>query len=440
MHHPRKGQALAETSLLDGWLPWTLRVLALLALGYLLARRPRWWWLIAVPTCLAVALLVAWLIAFPLSRSLIGQDMHTEDFWWLVVICFALALAVASMLRSGYTRKLLAVPAALVVFLAGTNQINVAYAQYPTLGDVLGVTDAAQIDGPPNIAGSTYAPLPGGPLATVWQPTGPDIPAAGVVSDITLPGTTSGFPARPGKVYYPPAYFASDPQPLPVLVLMSGQPGGPDDWLLGNRLQQVMDPWAAGNRGIAPVVVVVDQLGTAAPNPACVDSPLGQADTYLAVDVPAGITQQLRVQTDHAHWAVGGFSNGGTCAVQMAFNHPDVYPSFISLGGEEGPTVGANEAESIQNLFGGDAAKYRAINPLDLMQTGKFPTVSGWLVYGAGDVVIGPGQDKLYAAARAAGLDVQKYVVPDTSHDWNMVTGGLTHVLPWLGRRMGITG
>lgn len=435
-----KGCALAEISLLDGWLPWALRVLGLLSMAYLLARRPRWWWTIAVPVCLAVALLGAYLTAFPLSRAMIGQDMHTEDFWWIVVIIFALGLAVASMIRSGYRRKFLAVPAALMVFIAGSNEINMAYAQYPTLGDVLGVSEATIIDGPPAIADGTYEQLPSGPLATVWQPTGPDIPAAGVVSDITLPATTSKFPARPGRVYYPPAYFAANPQPLPVLVLMSGQPGGPDDWLLGNRLQSAMDPWAAANRGIAPVVVVVDQNGTENPNPACVNSKLGQADTYLAVDVPAAIEQQLRVEKNHAHWAVGGFSNGGTCAVQLAFNHPDVYPSFISLGGEVEPTVGANEQETIQNLFDGDAAKYRAVNPLDLMKSKKFPTVAGWVIYGAGDYIIGPGQDKLYDAGKADGVDIQKYVVPDTSHDWNMVIGGLKHVLPWLGQRMNITG
>ena len=50
----------------------------------------------------------------------------------------------------------------------------------------------------------------------------------------------SGFDARPGWVYLPPAYFAENPEPLPVLVLFHGQPGSPDDWITGDRVQTVM--------------------------------------------------------------------------------------------------------------------------------------------------------------------------------------------------------
>lgn len=38
-------------------------------------------------------------------------------------------------------------------------------------------------------------------------------------------------------VYYPPAYFADNPEPLPVLILLAGQPGDPGDWFLGDRVR-----------------------------------------------------------------------------------------------------------------------------------------------------------------------------------------------------------
>jgi hypothetical protein len=55
-------------------------------------------------------------------------------------------------------------------------------------------------------------------------------------------------------LYLPPAYLGSVRARLPVLVLIPGQPGGPEDWLLAGRLAAVMDAFAAAHDGLAPVV------------------------------------------------------------------------------------------------------------------------------------------------------------------------------------------
>jgi len=54
-----------------------------------------------------------------------------------------------------------------------------------------------------------------------------DLAAAGVVSTVVIPGSVSGFAARPAWVYLPPAALVRNPPALPVLVLLHGQPGSP---------------------------------------------------------------------------------------------------------------------------------------------------------------------------------------------------------------------
>ena len=114
------------------------------------------------------------------------------------------------------------------------------------------------------------------------------MPAAGAVTEVSIPATASGFAARSAWVYVPPAYLTPSHPLLPVLMMIGGQPGGPRDWLDGGQLAQQMDAWAAAHAGLAPVVVMPDGIGSALSNPLCMNSALGQVDTYLTSDVVPG--------------------------------------------------------------------------------------------------------------------------------------------------------
>lgn len=175
------------------------------------------------------------------------------------------------------------------------------------------------------------------------------------VTQVAIPATRSGFPARAAWVYVPPAYLTADRPLLPVVVLLGGQPGSPRDRVDGGQPAQRLDDWAEAHHGLAPVVVMPDGLGGEVANPLCLDSLLGQADGYLSVDVPAWISAHLQVDPDHAHWAVGGFSYGGTCALQLAVAHPTVWPTSVDASGQRAPTLGS-DAETAQAAFGADAA------------------------------------------------------------------------------------
>jgi len=431
-------------SLQTGWLPWTVIVLGLAGGTYLLCRRDRWWWLYLVPGVAAVSAVIAWILGRTVAESLIAQALTTSDIVWIAVGIAAVGLAIGFMFGTPWWRKILAVIAALAVLALAGNEINKSYSEFPRFGDLFGVSGDDQISGPPSIASSvpatSAAPKPTGPLSTVWTPTGPNIPADGHgrISQLDLPATQAGFEPRQAWVYYPPAYFADNTEPLPVLILLHGVPGGPGDWVTGDRLQGVMNDFAAKHNGIAPVVVMPDGTGGQLTNSLCTDSSLGKLDTYLSKDVPNSIRAQLKVDPDPKHWAIGGFSYGGTCAIQLVTNHPDVYSSFIDVSGDQEPTLGSRQ-QTVDTAFGGDESKFKAINPIDIMASKKFPGIAGRFIVGGDDTGSLAGQQAIYQAAKNAGMDVQFLQVPGVGHDWSLAVSGLTTAMPWLAQRLNIT-
>jgi S-formylglutathione hydrolase FrmB len=428
-------------SLLDGWLPWLVLVLGVAGVVFLLARRERWWWLYVVPATALVSAVAAWILGNTVAKSILGQDLQFSDQVWMGIALAGIILAIASLFRTPWWRKVGAILAGLLVVAMAGNQINKSYVEYPRLGDLFGPSTSD--DGLPTrssgSASGSASTLPTGPLAGSWTPIGANIPTdGGKVTTIVLPGTKSGFQPRESYVYLPPAYFADNAEPLPIVILFHGVPGGPGDWNLGDRVKGVMDAYAADHNGIAPVVVMPDATGGQVDNPLCTDSNLGRVGTYLSQDVPDAVKSQLLVDPRPEHWAVGGFSYGGTCALQLATKYPNVFPTFLDFSGEQEPTLGSH-ADTVQKAFGGDEAQFRAINPMDLMAANKYPATAGWFIIGAEDTIEGPTFPNLYKAAQAAGMDVQYWEVPGLGHDWAVPAAGLAHVMPWLGQRLGIT-
>lgn len=441
----RMGEEVSS-SLLDGWLHLLIIVLGVAGAAFLLIRPVRWWWIRVVPPVLAVSTVAAWAVGRFVAPHYVGEELKFEIALWVAVGFSAIGLAIGWMFRSTWWQRVLAVVAAVVVVAAAANQINAYYVQFPRLGDLLGAGSASEISGPPVVGPSratSSSPVPAGPLTTTWTPTGSNIPADGKgrTSTIDLPGTASGFAARPGKVYYPPAYFADNPEPLPVLILIAGQPGEPGDWFLGDRVQNIMDEFAAAHRGIAPVVVVPDALGASLSNPGCFDSPMGNVNSYLAKDVPEGIANQLLVDPDRSHWVIGGFSYGGTCSLVMATNHPDLYRNFIDISGFEDAVLNDGQLqETIDKVAGGDATKFKSMNPKDLMTSKRFDGSGGWFIAGSEDGGITTGMQRLNTIAQAAGMDTQFWASPGTGHDWTTAVNGLTQALPWAAKKMNLTG
>jgi S-formylglutathione hydrolase FrmB len=327
----------------------------------------------------------------------------------------------------------LALVALVAVVATGVVKANAFYGYRPTLAAVLGIPLANEI----SLADVPAAPLvsasPHRPLAAVWHAP-PGMPDSGRVSHVQIPGPRSGFPARPGWIYLPPAYLTSPRARLPVLVLIPGQPGGPDDWLLAGRLARVMDDFAAEHEGLAPVVVIPDATGTAFGNTLCMDSRLGAAETYLAADVPAWANSALQI--DSTSMAIGGFSFGGTCALQVALRHPDVYPTFLDISGQAEPTLG-DRVRTVQQAFDGDGAAFDRVDPLHELRAHRYPGLAGVFAAGRDDPVYRPQAEQLVDDCRGAGIRAALHELPG-GHSWGIASTALGDALPWIGARTGL--
>ncbi len=426
-----------DWSLLTGLVPKILLVLGIVALVVLVASRARAWWLWQV--WLVAAIAVGLTVGVGLFVDRVWQpfpdDLANQNLYWIAVGLFGVGLAVGRFAGWGWWARVGSLGLLVLVVAMAANQINGFYGYYPTTRYALGLEATTPLA--TGTKADVVAPPANGSLESVWHAPA-DMPAQGsLASNVVIPGTKSGFQPRGAFVYTPPAYNSAPRALLPVLILMHGQPGDPSNWVSGGQIVSTMDAYASRHHGLAPVVVMPDVTGGGDANPMCMNSRLGQMQTYLSEDVPDWIRSTLQVDTDPKVWAVAGLSYGGTCSLQLALNVPQQFPTFLDMSGQDEPTLGTRE-QTVQAAFGGDEAAFEAVNPADLMRTHKYPGTAGVFTGGRDDSEFTPQQQKIYGEAKAAGLDV-RFELVDGSHDFTAWNEGLDSNLDWLGQRMHIT-
>ncbi|QIK63613.1 hypothetical protein G7068_10720 [Leucobacter viscericola] len=410
-----------NVDIMGGWLPYSVYALAfLLVVIALLGRGKRRWLFITIAAALLGAGIGIALI--PFVQSPIGLDTVLDPIA-LTWMCggFALVAAmVVALVRGKAKRRVLAAFAIPLVLLSAALGVNAQFGQYPTLGSLVDAPISGKM--PESVIASQHRLAP--TAGTTNAAAGADaksMPTQGLVSRVQIPATVSKFPARDAYVYLPPAALGSHPERMPVMIMLSGQPGAPENVVQAGSLREIMDAWAAKDHGRAPIVVVPDQLGDPASNPMCVDSKLGNSATYLTVDVPKWIESNLGVLRGPENWAIGGFSQGGTCAIQLGSAHPEIFSAILDVSGQVEPANGS-QAHTIKVGFDGSTTAYEAALPLNLLKKNA-PYRDTVAVFGSGslDGVYGPRVNTVSEAARNAGMDVTRVVSPNTAHSWQTV-------------------
>ncbi|MEV8436023.1 alpha/beta hydrolase-fold protein [Actinosynnema sp. NPDC051121] len=427
-----------DLSLINGPIPLIAAAAGTIALISLTIRKNRTWWTRVVPVVVTVC-----------AVFVVGLTFVVDHVWkpwpeplpailtvWAGAVLVAACLAVARLRSGRWYARVLSVVLVLVVTASAVTAANAFFGFYPTSRAVLEVLSNSRVDldeaAPP--ASSVVEVPAGGKLADVWRKPD-DLPDRGTVSEAKIPG---GFEARPAWIYLPPAYAATPRPRLPVVVLLAGQPGSPRDWFDAGRLADNVDAFARAHDGLAPIVVVADQLGAETANPLCLDSKLGQAETYLTRDVPTWVKRRLTTDERREAWTIAGLSQGGTCSLQFAVRAPDVYGNFIDLSGQREPSLGTR-AETVKAAFDGDEAAFTRVNPLDVLARERFPRTAGAIVAGAGDTTYRQADAEVFEACRNAGMDVVWKELPG-GHDWTVWRPGLYDSLPWLAARTGLSG
>jgi S-formylglutathione hydrolase FrmB len=330
--------------------------------------------------------------------------------------------------RGRQVASVLAVPLTLVGALM---LIDNEYGIWPQVGDLLGhskaLSGAALRQELPGLGEPAGA---GGGAPVDEKP----LPAKGVLAELDAASTTSHFTHRPGVVYLPPAYFGPDKADLPVLIMMVGAPGTPINWFRAGGAQATDDAYAAAHHGLAPVLVVVDQNGSATGDTECVDGPQGNAETYLTVDVPAFITTTLGIHPNAAKWGIVGYSEGGTCALDLVLGHPDIYRHIVDLCGDAKPTLGDHQ-HTVSALFGGSAAAEQAHDPTRMMAARRYPEVTAWFGAGTEDSRALTVSPRMAAAAAKAGI-TEHHLTVAGGHNWQFAGAAFAEILPQLCEQM----
>ena len=426
-------EAVWRIRLVDGPVPAIISALALIAVLGLVARTPRGRRKITLVAGVAGAVagsILGWLLWNQLN-TFTGTSGLSDRFLLAISLAGLGVLAVIVSDSRVRRRWIGVVVATSVLLVAGAAGVNIQTNQFPAVGSLVGKTVVPDLSLPPLLA-----PSVGGEPSEWHQPR--TMPLHGRVGSIRIPSVVSGFGVRDAVIYLPPAALVAHPPRLPVLVMLSGQPGIPTNMVSTVDMPTILDQFARTHRGLAPIVVIPDQLGMAYANPMCVDSPLGNSATYLSVDVPNWIRAHLNVMNNRTKWAIGGYSQGGTCSIQLGSRFPGLFGSIFDVSGEIAPHRGSAEA-TIAAAFGGSADAYEAAKPQSLIAAGApFADTLAIFAVGATNPKYRRTAATLESAARVAGMRTVTIVAPHSGHEWPTVGYAVEHGLPVLCRNWGL--
>lgn len=432
---------LLGVDVVSGPVPLTVwAVTAILVVVLLIRGKPRTWMPAAVLGA-AVGAIAGLLTLYAIAATdVFGVPMPVAAMVWAVAAFCIVGLAIACMRRARAWRKVVAVLVIPLTLLSAAFGVNAAFGLDHTLGDMLGQSNLESIGdlGRPHPSPSASA-TPAGPLYQTWNPPA-DMPTKGKVGLLTganaIP-STAGFVPRDASIYLPPAALVKNAPALPFMVYMMGLPGNPDPTFIAEALDQ----FAAKNKGLAPIVIVADQLGARTQDPVCVDSQkFGGVETYFNKDIVAYAQTHLNIIQDHAYWTMTGYSNGGACAFTWAAGFPQLWGNLINLSGDEFPGV-EDQAGTLATIFHGDKAAYEAAKPAARLaqHPGAYAGHLAVFTVGQNDPGFTPGAQRGAELARGAGFDTTFYVVPGADHNESAIRGGLQKALSLLYPKLGLS-
>lgn len=426
-------------SLMHGWLPVVVQVLAIVALVTAIGWRTRRWRLIWLPWSAVIGVMLTVGAYWYTETAGVADDTNPapQTLWvWIALSGIAFGVLVSGWRDAQWWRRAVAVAAVPLCALCAGLALNLWTGYFPTVQ-------------------TAWSQLTAGPLpdqtdqvtVKAMQRTH-TIPIKGSVVPVDIPDTASGFKHRGEFVYLPPAWYATDPAPaLPTVMMIGGEFNTPADWMRAGNAIKILDDFAAAHHGVAPVVVFVDPGGAFNNDTECVNGARGQSADHLTRDVVPYMTANFGVSPAAANWGVVGWSMGGTCAVDLAVMHPDMFSAFEDISGDLAPNSG-NQAQTVARLFGGNSAAYASFDPSTVItRHGPYRGVQGWFdvngpVPGSGT---GKPNDQAIAASTLcslgsrSGIDCAVVNQPG-NHDWPFASTAFATALPWMAGAIGTPG
>jgi S-formylglutathione hydrolase FrmB len=441
---------ISHLSLIHGWLPATVQAIAAVVLAGAIGGRSRRWRVLWLPVLGAAGAVPAvWAHRYLGSLGVAGDAAPPLLWFWIAATGLAAGVVVLGWRGARWSRRGAAVAAVPLCVLCTALTLNLWVGYLPTVA-----TAWNQFKGDPLPDQTDRLPMAGRASTR---------PVAGVVAPIAIPANASNFAHRREFVYLPPSWFVSNPPPrLPTVMMIGTALNTPADWIRAGDAIHSVDAFASAHGGNAPVLVFVDATGTFNNDTECVNGPRGNAADHLTKDVVPYMISKFGVSVDPANWGIAGFSMGGTCAVALTVMHPNLFSGFVDIAGDAGPNLGT-KAQTIANLFGGNANAYAAFDPTTvIVGHQRYEGIYGWfdvpgtpraehryitsagigsVAVGAHDPIANPeGQDfaanSLCTAGSAHGIRCAVATQPGR-HDWPFAAQAFAAALPWLAGRLG---
>jgi enterochelin esterase-like enzyme len=225
---------------------------------------------------------------------------------------------------------------------------------------------------------------------------------------------------QPVDVYLPPGYAAAPQRRYPVLYLLHGEPGRPGAFLETVRMGVVEDELVAMRRA-QPLILVMPFGSTGTFNDkewANGVRPHEGWETFLARDVVGAVDARFRTIRDGAGRGIGGLSEGGYGAINIALHHPAEFGLVESWSGYE-------RADDVGSIFGHRRRLLHWNSPFDTL-AGAAPALrrSGaffWLYTGSTDTF--RLENVRFARMLSAYRIPYRFRILHGGHDWALWRG-----------------
>jgi S-formylglutathione hydrolase FrmB len=412
---------VGSVSLLDG--PLLTIVIELVAVGVVMGvtGRPRQWWMTwGAAIAAGAALVVVFLWWSVGATGLVDQHYPPTFLLWVWGALVAAGIAVTGWWDGTVIRRTIRVLTVPVAVFAAFLLINEHYGYWPTVGALLGRPAPGQVSSRA-LARTLASPK----LSSSIGEFGP----------IKIPGP-AGFAPGAAWAWIPPAFDRVDRADLPVLVMLPGVPGTPYDWERAGEVVSLANAWAQTHDGVAPVMILVTGNGASDRDTECVNGPQGDAETYLADAVPHFVTHTLGIPIDPARWGVVGFSEGGTCALGLATEHPQIFGRFVDIAGDMAPNLGPNARSTLVRLYAGNKVAMLDHEPRWLLAHRSYPDTEGWFAGSSKDRTDERVARALTRLARAGGMTVFNVSGGAGGHSWTYAAAKFRSLYPALVNSM----
>lgn len=235
-------------------------------------------------------------------------------------------------------------------------------------------------------------------------------------------------------VFLPPGYTAQLRRRYPVFYLLHGFPGRPGAFLRTIRAGVVEDVLVA-RRAAQPMILVMPFGSTGT----FTDKEWANGvrsherwETFVARDLVRTIDARFRTIPTGAARAIGGLSEGGYGALNIALHHPGEFRVVESWSGYQ-------KADDLRSIFGGSPALLRRNSPLLVL-----PRVAAklrraktyvWFYSGTKDPLV--SQNRAFAAELSRARIPYRFRVLSGGHNWVLWRGEASNALLAASRHVG---